>query len=96
MEIIKLIIIFIGGIAGGLYGSTVGGGALISLPLLVLVGLPTHIALGTQRLAAVMLELASAIKFHRAGKLNFTLAFPLGIVAAVGSIIGVSLVFQPK
>lgn len=92
MSLIPLLVVFIGGIAGGLYGSTVGGGALVSLPLLILIGTPIHVALGTQRLAAVFLEGISAIRFHKAKKFDPKIAIPLALVAALGSIIGVTLV----
>jgi len=94
MELIKLIILFFGGLAGGLYASTVGGGGLLSFPLLIFVGLPVHLAIGTQRLSAVILELASALKFHSARKLKVKLSLILGIIAAIGAVIGANLVLK--
>jgi uncharacterized membrane protein YfcA len=89
--VIDIVVLLLGGVIGGLYGASVGGGALFTLPLLLLLGLPPHLALGTQRLAAVMLELSSSIKFHRAKKLNLRLALLLSFFAAIGSIIGVKI-----
>lgn len=94
MELVRLGILFLGGIIGGFYGSTVGGGLLISFPLLILLGLPTHFALGTQRFGAVLGELSGAIKFHTAKKLKVKLAIALGIIASLGSIVGVTLVIH--
>lgn len=92
MNLFHLALLFFGGIAAGLYASSVGGGGLFTLPLLLLTGLPTHIALGTQRFAAVILELASSAKFHKEKKVAFRLAIPLGILAGVGALLGVSIV----
>lgn len=92
MEFIKLFIAFLGGIGGGLYGSAVGGGGLFTLPLLLLFGMPIHVALGTQRFAAVLLELSSSVKFHTAKKINYKIALPLGIIAGAGAFLGVNIV----
>ena len=87
-----LIALFIGGIVGGLYASNVGGGALISFPqFLILVGLPTHVAIATQRFSAVILELTSAIRFHREKELNLKIGLALGIFAIIGSFIGTKI-----
>ncbi len=92
MNLFHFALLFFGGFGAGLYASSVGVGGLFTLPLLLLTGLPIHIALGTQRFAAVILELASSIKFSKEKKVNFTLAIPLGIIAGLGSIIGVTIV----
>ena len=88
MEILKAIGLFFAGIIGGLYAANVGGGALISFPLLLLTGLPTASAIATQRLAAVILEGGAALKFYRTKNLNLKLGIFLGIAAAAGSLLG--------
>ncbi len=88
----RFIIIFLAGVVGGLYGSTVGGGALVTLPVLILTGLPIHLALGTQRLGALILEIVSSIRFHTKGRFNLKLASVLGSISAVGAAIGANFV----
>jgi uncharacterized protein len=94
MLVLQLILIFLGGIAGGFYGSTVGGGALVALPLLILVGLPTPLALGTLRFGVVFLELVSSVRFYRAGKLKLQLGLLLGVIAMGGTFLGVNLLIS--
>ncbi|WP_018212111.1 TSUP family transporter [Desulfitobacterium hafniense] len=48
-----------------------GGGGLISLPALLLVGIPPHLALGTNKFASTVGSLNSTITFARSGKVNF-------------------------
>lgn len=91
MEFIKPLLLFIAGIGGGLYASTVGGGSLVSFPLLVLAGLPIHAAVATNRFAAVILEFASAIKFFKEKKLDFKLGLILSAFAIAGATLGAKI-----
>lgn len=50
-----------------------GGGGLISLPALLLVGVPPHLALGTNKFAASLASLNSSITFARSGKVHIPL-----------------------
>ena len=93
-EIIKLIILFIGGILAGLYGSNVGSGALVTFPLMILSGLPTQIAIATNRMGAVFLEFSSALKFFKEKKVKVKLGLVFGAFAAAGSFIGSNIVIQ--
>jgi len=92
MDLFNIFLLFFGGLTAGLYASSVGGGGLFTLPLLLWTGIPVQIALGTQRFAAVILELASSIKFYKEKKVNLKLALPLGILAGLGSLIGVNII----
>jgi len=86
--------VFSGGFIAGLYGSSVGSGGLISFPTLLLVGLPTHIAIATNRLAAVFLETSAAVRFHKEGAFKLQFGILLGLIAAIGSFIGSNIVLN--
>jgi len=92
MEIFNFILLFVGGLAGGFYGSSVGGGAILTFPLLLFTGMPVHLALGTQRFAQIVLEFVSAVKFYREKRLYLKLGMALGSVAVIGSVIGANVV----
>lgn len=94
MEPIYIIILFAGGILEGLYASTVGGGALVSIPLLFLTGLPIHVVIATNRLAAVFLEASSALRYYKEKALNIKYGVLFGLIAATGSFIGSNLVIK--
>lgn len=49
MDIFNLIIVFLVGIGASIYGTIIGGSSLIIIPLLILMGLPPHAALCTDR-----------------------------------------------
>ncbi len=97
MELIHLAIVFTGGIVGGLYGSSVGSAGLLSLPILILLGIPPITAIATTKPAAFVLEIASAMRFYREKKLTNALlkkGILLGIAVAIGSYIGANLVIE--
>jgi len=74
--------------------SVVGGGGLISLPALLITGLPPTIALGTNKMASVMGSFTSTISFMRSGKINIEIIKYLFPLSFIGSAFGVIAVQQ--
>ncbi len=70
---LDLFIICTLGFLAAVVDAIAGGGGLISLPALLLVGVPPHLALGTNKFAASMASLNSSITFARSGKVHFPL-----------------------
>jgi len=68
-----------------------GGGGLISLPIYLMTGLPTHFALGTNKLSSCIGTAASAVRYVRRGYVNWPLALPSVLLAIVGSHFGTRL-----
>jgi uncharacterized membrane protein YfcA len=69
-----------------------GGGGLITVPALLAVGLPPHLALGTNKGQSVFGAAASLYRFARSGLVDGRLAqltFPVGFL---GSFVGAALV----
>jgi uncharacterized protein len=86
-----LVLLFLGGVFGGFFGSMVGSAGLVSLPLLILMGQSPHQAVATTRPAAFVLELVSAVRYRREGKLDGKLLWRglwLGIAGGAGGVIG--------
>lgn len=94
MEIMKFLIIFLVGIFAGSFGTLVGGGSLITIPTLILLGLPPHTAIGTDRLGMTGIGSAGWYQFHRKRMIDYKIGFTLGLPTMLGSILGANLVFQ--
>lgn len=94
MELITVIILFIGGLFSGIINTIVGGGSLISVPLLITSGLPAHLAIGTNRFAMVFNTGVGAIDYHRKVKYKIKLALFLTVFASIGSYLGANIVLQ--
>jgi uncharacterized membrane protein YfcA len=79
-------------LAAGLIDAIAGGGGLLTVPALLAVGLPPHLALGTNKGQAVFGSFTAMVKFARAGMIDparAAVGFPLGLL---GSLLGASLV----
>lgn len=76
---------------GGFVDSIGGGGGLISLPAYLLAGLPTHMAIATNKLSSALGTTVSTVKFIKEKLLNLKLTIPTIITALIGSYIGANL-----
>ena len=94
MEIMNLLVIFFVSIFAGSIGTLVGGGSLITIPTLILLGLPPHTAIGTDRLGATGIGSAGWYKFHKKRMIDYRIGFILGFPAMLGSLLGANLVLQ--
>lgn len=68
--------------------SIAGGGGLISLPAYMAAGIPPHMALGTNKVAASFSSISSSLKFWKAGKVNLQLMKYLIPFSFIGAVAG--------
>ncbi len=95
MEFLPLLLLVAGGFIGGFFGSAVGSAGLISLPLLILLSFSPHAAVATTRPAAFVLELVSALRYWREGKLKpeeVRRGLFLGLFGAAGGVTGAYII----
>lgn len=92
---IDMLVFLIGaGFVSAFIDAVVGGGGLISLPALLLTGLPPLTALGTNKLAGVMSSMTSTLSFLRCGKIDLKLVRYLFPLSLAGAALGVYAVRQ--
>jgi uncharacterized protein len=97
MEHINLDMIFFlmgAGFIASFIDSVVGGGGLISLPALLLTGMPPTLALGTNKMASVMGSCTSTVSFMKSGKIDIGIIKYLFPLSFIGSALGVIAVQQ--
>lgn len=75
----------------GLIDAIGGGGGLISLPAYLLVGLPIHQAIATNKLSSTAGTSLATLRFIKNGLVCFRLAVPSVLTAIIGSSIGAHL-----
>lgn len=84
-------LVCIGVFVAALVDAIGGGGGLISLPAYLLVGLPYHNALGTNKMSSCIGTAASTVRYVKNGFVNWRLAAGSIVLALVGAYIGTSL-----
>ena len=82
------------GIIAGFIDAIVGGGGLLSIPALLTLGIPPHLALGTNKLAACFGSITSSFTFYKQNLFSPKLWRASFIATFIGAIIGCGLVFM--
>lgn len=81
-----------GGLFAGVFNTLAGGGSIVSVPLLVLVGLPGTLANGTNRLGVLAQSLSAAWRFRAKGVSGFRGSLPILLPVVLGSSLGAYLI----
>ncbi|PBF00216.1 hypothetical protein BGU36_13855 [Clostridioides difficile] len=89
-----IIFLCIGGFLAAFVDSIAGGGGLISMPVLMAIGVPVHLAIGTNKFAASAGCISSAYRYAKSGKINNNLLKKLVPFTIAGSILGVRCVLS--
>ena len=94
MDISSLAIIFFVAILAAAFGTLIGGSSIITIPTLILLGLPPHAAIGTDRFGIIGVGLAGWYKFQKKGLINYRIGFIVAIPVLFGTTLGSNLVLQ--
>jgi uncharacterized membrane protein YfcA len=92
MELGTLAFLAAAGFTAAFVDAMVGGGGAISIPALLVAGLPPHAALGTNKLAASGSSFTATVQYARHGTLVPRLCVLLTPLAALGAALGVEAV----
>lgn len=68
-----------------------GGGGIISVPVYLLAGLPTHFALGTNKMSAGLGTVVSTVRYVKNGFVDWSLGLVSIVLALLGSHLGTRL-----
>ncbi len=78
----------VAGVAAGFINTMAGGGSLLTVPVLVLLGLPVSVANGTNRLSVVAQALSGSQAFYRQGQLDTKAVLPVTTPTILGALLG--------
>ena len=93
-EVVFFMLVSLAGLVAGFFDSLVGGGGLISVPSLVLLGIPPQMAIATERFGSIGQAIAATIKFWKAKKIVWKYVAPLCILSLVGAVIGANILLN--
>lgn len=91
IELWKLALLFVAGVASGWINVLAGGGSILSVPIMVFLGLPGPVANGTNRIGIIAQNIAAVWGFFRKGFSDFRLSASLAACAALGAFFGANV-----
>ncbi len=92
MDLLDVVLLVAGGLAAGVVNTIAGGGSLLTVPLLVLAGVPGNVANGSNRIGILTSTAGAAAAFRRLGVAGITRVVPVLVPVAVGAVAGALLV----
>ena len=87
-EYIVEIFLVVSGILVGIINTLAGGGAIITMTLFTVLGLPIGVANGTNRIAVILQNFTATLTFIRKRMLDIKSGLKLAIPAVIGNIAG--------
>ncbi|MEM7285041.1 MAG: sulfite exporter TauE/SafE family protein [Actinomycetota bacterium] len=84
----EAVLLVLGGGVAGVINAMAGGGSTLTVPLLVLAGVPGNDANGSNRVGILTSNIATAASFHREGVTAYREAVPVLLPVVVGSLVG--------
>ncbi len=91
---VQYIVIIILGLINGAIGVLIGGVSIITIPALILIGLPPHVAIATNRVGLLGVFFVGIYEFHRQKLINYKLGLLTAGTAVLGSILGAHYVLS--
>jgi len=88
---LEIPVIVAAGILSGFINTLASSGSAVTLPLMILIGLPANVANGTNRLPILAGSVAALMTFHRAGVIEWRNGLLLSIPVVAGTIGGAAL-----
>lgn len=92
MDFLDAAILIAGGVFAGAVNTIAGGGSLLTVPLLVLAGVPGDVANGSNRVGILTSNFTAATAFRRLGVSPATTVLPVLVPLAIGSLVGSLLI----
>lgn len=76
------------GILGSFIGTLAGGGGLITLPAMILLGIPIHFSIATNKFSSGIASLSSLLVLLKTKELNIKIIYPYIISSIIGGGVG--------
>jgi len=86
--------VFVIGVVTGLVDVLAGIGGFVALPFLIMIGLPPHVAIATDRLGTLGSSAASFLRFWKGGAVVWALVLPLSVIALAGGWLGAQILLE--
>lgn len=88
LDPLYLFSVFCAGLFAGFIDAIAGGGGLVTLPTLMMSGLPIPTVLGTNKVCGTAAVIASSLTYRKKGHIDVKSSLRMGLPAMLGSVIG--------
>lgn len=88
MSFIIILILLLAGVLAGFINTIAGGGSALTLPVLILAGVPSVAANATNRIGILFQNIMATTRFHHHRQLQIKPVVHITIAAVLGSILG--------
>lgn len=86
-----LLLLFLAGLLAGFIDSIAGGGGMITIPAMLLAGIPPLQTLGTNKLQSLFGSASASWSYARHGHVDLRMQWPMALMAALGAVGGALL-----
>lgn len=83
-----IVVLLVAGLVGGFINTLAGGGSMLTLPALMMVGMPADVANASNRIGVLLQSATGARGFHMAGRLDAPAIGPVLIPTLAGALAG--------
>lgn len=83
-----VIILFFVGLIGNIIGTLAGGSGLLTLPTMLLLGVPTHSAIGANKVSSLSSTLSAILSVVRKKQLTKQEFVPILLIGSIGGMLG--------
>ena len=88
LSILMICLMLVTGLISGFINTLAGGGSMLTLPALMMLGMPADVANATNRVGVLMQSVTGAKGFSDQGKLDKSAIFPVLLPTVVGALAG--------
>jgi hypothetical protein len=88
VDLAEIALLISGGLVAGTVNTLAGGGSLLTVPLLVLCGLPGNVANGSNRVGVLLQNVIAVWRFRAHGVSDLRHAIPIVAPLALGALLG--------
>ncbi len=91
MSPLELLLLLVVGVVSGFLNVMAGGGSMLTVPLMIFMGIPGHVANGTNRIGILLQNITAVTAFYKKGFSNFKLSLSLAACTIPGAMLGAYL-----
>lgn len=88
LSLLTVTLLVAAGFIGGIINTLAGGGSMLTLPALMMLGMPADLANATNRIGVLLQSLTGARQFHRHDRLDSSAILPVLMPTSSGALCG--------